>query len=57
MKKEEEEVQVPEQRFVQPVSKTMVRQFGLCSTWRSTVEHLPTLQPVEDPTLDEVDMP
>lgn len=42
---------------LQPVEKTLAIQVAPCSTWRFTVEQIHTLQPVEDPMLEQVDVP
>jgi len=42
---------------LQPMVKTMVKQAVPCSPWRTTSEQITTMQPVEDSTLEQGDMP
>lgn len=42
---------------LQPVEKTMLEKVVPCSTWRTTGEHIFTLQPMENPMPEQVDLP
>jgi len=59
VKKEREEVlQALEQRFpCSPWSRSRYSNLYFCRPWRTTVQQISTLQPVEDPILQQVDMP
>ena len=41
---------------LQPVVRTMVKLFP-CSPWKITVDQVSTLQPMEDPMPEQVDVP
>lgn len=41
----------------QPLEKTVVIQFALCSPWRSTVDHISTLQPMDGPLSEQMGVP
>lgn len=47
---------VGEDALLQPVEKTMVNQVVTCSPCRTTEEQESTLQPVEDPVPEQVDV-
>ena len=51
-------IQVPEKRFLcSPWRRLWWHKFSPCSPWRLMVELISTLQPVQDPTLQQVEMP